>query len=102
MKKIFISVFLTVVFMVCLFLAVAGFAIGNYCVEFGLLRDGINPPKALSLVMPPNTWEFNKPDADSEVWQIRSFDGLNLVATHFLPKRGKNADKWAVIIHGYG
>lgn len=100
MKKILSAVVLTAAIMTLIFAGAAGFSIGAYCVRFGLERDADGPPKAFALIMPPYARSFTKPDAPNETWRIKSFDGLNLVATHFSPPTP--SDDWIIVIHGYG
>ena len=87
--------------MTALFCVAAGFAIGNYCVEFALERSSPgNPPKVCAVIMPPPPQHFKKPDVSSQTWQIVSEDGLNLSADCFL--NDYETDKWVIVLHGYG
>lgn len=104
MKKIIVTFMLTAVLAVSGCVLVAGYQIGNYLVEFGLMRgssdDPMAPPRAYALLMPPGTWNYTRPDAESEEWVLESDDGLRLVATHFYPEQ--RAGNWAIVVHGYG
>ncbi|MBR2214792.1 MAG: alpha/beta hydrolase [Selenomonadaceae bacterium] len=104
MKKIILSVLITMIGMTVLFITVTGYFIGNYMVQFGLERgsetDPKAPPRAFALLMPPENRRFNKPDEVSEIWQEKSADGLLLTATHFFPDW--HSDRWVIVVHGYG
>ena len=104
MKKIIVTFVLTAVLAVSGCVLVAGYQIGNYLVEFGLMRgssdDPMAPPRAYALLMPPGTWNYTRPDAESEEWVLESDDGLRLVATHFFPEQ--RAGNWVIVVHGYG
>ncbi len=105
MKKMIISCLVTAILVTAFWCTMAGYFIGNYIVQFGLERGGEAdnpkaPPRAYALLMPPESRQFSKPDARSEVWQIRSDDGLLLRATRFYPEEGTH--RWVIVVHGYG
>ncbi len=105
MKKIIISCLVTAILMTVLWCTTAGYFIGNYIVAFGLERGGEAdnpkaPPRAFALLMPPESRQFTKPEAESEEWRIRSDDGLLLTASRFYPEA--ESDRWVIVAHGYG
>ena len=105
MKKMIISCLVTAILVTAFWCTMAGYFIGNYIVQFGLERGGEAdnpkaPPRAYALLMPPESRQFSKPDEESEVWQIRSDDGLLLRATRFYPE--EETHRWVIIVHGYG
>ncbi len=101
MKKIILTIFLTATIMTALFCGAAGFAIGNYCVQFVLERSNFGePPKAYALIMPPSLRQFKKPTAYSKTREILSEDGLHLIADCFYSDY--ETDKWVIVLHGYG
>mgnify|MGYP000255398382 CR=1 FL=1 len=40
------------------------------------------------------------PLAPTEIWTLQSFDGLQLVGSHFLPEG--ESHRWVILVHGYG
>ena len=104
MKKIIVTFCVTLVLAVSLCVLAAGYYLGNYLVGFGLVRGTAEhpqaPPRAYALLMPPGTWSYTRPDAPSEAMELRTPDGLKIVATHFRP--AKSTGNWVIIAHGYG
>ena len=104
MKKILVTFLLTAAMAFSVSIVAAGYYIGNYLVDFGLVRGASDnpqaPPRAYALLMPPGTWNYTRPDASSEEWRLISSDGLHLTATHFRSERPRG--NWAIIVHGYG
>ena len=83
-----------------LFLA-AGYAVGNYFVDFALKRgDDLSPPAACANIADPNLKAPPAPNFPSEDWTLESFDGLTLHAKKFSPAEETN--RWAILVHGYG
>ena len=93
MKKIFI--------VAVIFLLGAGYAVGNYFVDFALKRgEDLSPPKACANIADPNLKAPPAPNFASEDWTLESFDGLKLHAKKFSP--AENSNRWAILVHGYG
>ena len=93
MKKILIAV---VIVLIC-----AGYAVGNYFVDFALKRgEDLSPPKACANIADPNLKAPPVPNFPVEDWTLESFDGLELHAKRFSP--AESSDRWAILIHGYG
>ena len=79
----------------------AGYAVGNYFVDFALKRgDDLSPPKACANIADPNLKAPPIPDYPAEDWTLESFDGLTLHAKRFTPTEPTN--RWAILVHGYG
>ena len=95
MKKI-----ATVILALLIIFLGAGYFIGDYFVTFALKRENGTPPQATANIVDPNLKAPARPNFKSEIWQIQSFDGLNLQATYFLPQN--ESHKWAILVHGYG
>ena len=88
-------------FAVILILICAGFAVGNYFVDFALKRgEDLSPPKACGNIADPNLKAPLAPNFLAEDWTLESFDGLKLHAKRFFP--AENSNRWAILIHGYG
>lgn len=96
MKKIWIAILTLLFVIVC----VAGYFIGDYFVNFALKRENLQPPQATANIADPNLKAPAQPNFKSEVWTIKSADGLNLNATYFSPEN--DSHKWAILVHGYG
>lgn len=81
--------------------------VGGYFVDLGLRRGSAEDPSAPPAIF-RSAFEGNgsglhpasRPDFASEEWQLQSFDGLRLLATHFSPER--RSHQWVIIVHGYG
>ena len=79
----------------------AGYAVGNYFVDFALKRgDDLSPPKACANIADPNLKAPPIPNFPAEDWTLESFDGLKLHAKRFTPAEPTN--RWAILVHGYG
>ena len=77
------------------------YAIGDYFVDFALERgEDLSPPKACANIADPNLKAPPAPNFPSEVWTLKSFDGLELKAKKFSPAESSN--RWAILVHGYG
>lgn len=93
MKKILIA---AVILLTC-----AGYAVGNYFVDFALKRgEDLSPPKACANIADPNLKAPPIPNFKNEDLTIESFDGLKLHAKKFFP--AENSNRWAILVHGYG
>jgi hypothetical protein len=93
MKKILAAL---IILLIC-----AGYAVGNYFVDFALKRgDDLSPPKACAEIDDPNLKAPPAPNFPSEDWMLESFDGLKLYAQKFTPAEETN--RWAILVHGYG
>ena len=110
MHKMFLSCLLTAVLtaaaVAAAFIMGTGYFVGNYAVHFGLERGTVDnpqePPRAFALLMPPEARHYDKPDYTNEEWTLTSRDNLVLKATHFYPDEDSGADKWVIVVHGYG
>ena len=110
MHKMFLSCLLTAVLtaaaVAAAFVVGTGYFVGNYAVHFGLERGTVEnpqePPRAFALLMPPEARHYDKPDFTNEEWTLTSRDKLILKATHFYPDEDSGADKWVIVVHGYG
>ena len=85
----------------------AAYIAGGFLIDLALRRgtadDPDAPPAVFRTVIEGNGKTFRpapKPDFDSEILTLRSFDGLRLSATSFDPE--KDSRRWAIILHGYG
>lgn len=86
---------------VIIILICAGYAVGNYFVDFALKRgEDLSPPKACAEIDDPNFKAPPAPNFPVEDWTLESFDGLKLHAKHFSP--AENSNRWAILVHGYG
>ena len=93
MKKIFIAAIALLI--------LAGYAAGNYFVDFALHRgEDLSPPKACANIADPNLKAPPAPNFSAEEWMLESFDGLKLHAWNFSPAEPSN--RWAILVHGYG
>lgn len=82
-------------------LLAAGYAVGNYFVDFALKRgEDLSPPAACANIADPNLKPPPAPNFPAEDWTLESFDGLKLHAKKFSP--AENSDRWAILVHGYG
>lgn len=82
-------------------LTVAGYAVGNYFVDFALKRgDDLSPPKATFNIADPNLSAPPAPNFKNEDLSLKSSDGLTLHAKIFYTD--KNSNLWAILVHGYG
>lgn len=93
MKKFFIAALLI---LIC-----AGYAVGNFFVDYALRRgEDLSPPKACASINDPNRIAPPAPNFPAEDWTLQSFDGLTLRAKRFIP--AEPSTRWAILIHGYG
>lgn len=80
------------------------YVVGDYFVDLALARgsggDPLAPPVIATSLSDPNVNLPEKPQAASEDWTLRSFDGLRFAATHFSPAAPSH--RWVVLLHGYG
>ena len=100
MKRVILACFGTAVALTVAYSVMAGYFLGNYLVEFGLAREGKEPPQAYALIMPEDFRTFDEPKYVNEKWLYKSADGLTLTATEFYPDTASH--KWAIVVHGYG
>ena len=101
MLKIILSCAVTAIILTAGYATLAGYLLGNYLVEFGLEREGTKPPMACNLIMPEEWREYDEPAYFNERWHTKSYDNLELKATHFFPD-GEDGHNWAIVVHGYG
>ena len=78
----------------------AGYFTGDYFVTFALKRENNQSPQATANIADPTLKPPARPNFQSEIWQIQSFDNLKEFATYFLPTASSH--KWAILVHGYG
>ena len=80
------------------------YVVDGYFVDLALKRgsggDPLAPPVIAASLSDPHVHLPEKPEAKSEDWTLRSFDGLHLAATHFSPAAPSH--RWVVLLHGYG
>ena len=92
------------IFLLLVIATMIGYLIGSYFVDFALKRVDPNDidsgPEACANIHDASVLLPNKPNAPSEIWSIKSSDGLNLNATHFSPANSRH--QWAILVHGYG
>lgn len=104
LATIVLTSLLTTLLLAALLVGAAVYVVGGYFVDLALLRGGggdpMSPPVIASSLSDPNVNLPEKPEADSESWTLRSFDGLRLAATHFSP--AVPSHRWVVLLHGYG
>ena len=88
-------------FALIIFLAAAGYFVGNYFVSFAILRgENGEPPLAVANIADPNLKAPAAPNFEKSMEKIKSADGLELYGEIFLPK--EKSDRWAILVHGYG
>jgi len=106
LKKVVLTSGITIVLVVVMLLTAAGYFLGGYFIDLALRRGNAEDPKAPPAVF---TMAFTtsgglhpaaRPRSAAEDWQLQSFDGLRLAATHFSPRQPGHA--WVVLVHGYG
>lgn len=82
----------------------AGYAIGDYFVNYALKRgndkDPLAPPAACVEIHDKSRKIPKAPDAPTEKWTMTMPDGRKVVATYYIP--AKKGHKWAILAHGYG
>ena len=102
LATIVLTSLLTTLLLAALLVGAAVYVVGGYFVDLALLRGGggdpMSPPVIASSLSDPNVNLPEKPEADSESWTLRSFDGLRLAATHFSP--AVPSHRWVVLLHG--
>ena len=85
-------------------LSVAGYAVGDYFVEYALKRGTPDNPKAApeacARIADPAMAAPGKPEARNEKWELKSADGLALRGICFFPET--DSHRWAILVHGYG
>jgi len=98
-KKI-VVVFITLFLMVIL----VGVYIGNYFINFALLRENEQDqeaiPAACVQILDPTVKRQSEPHFTNEEITSFSAEGLKLSAHSFSPKESSN--RWAIVVHGYG
>ena len=100
-KKRFV---IAVIVIVALFLG-AGYAVGDYFVDYALKRgndsDPLAPPAACVCIHDKNMKIPATPVSSStEKWNITAHDGIKLVATSYSQEAGGHS--WVILVHGYG
>lgn len=95
---------IAVIVIVALFLG-AGYAIGDYFVDYALKRgndsDPLAPPAACVSIHDRNMKIPATPVSSStEKWNITAHDGIKLVATSYSQEAGGHS--WVILVHGYG
>ena len=89
------------IFVVLIVVLAAGYAVGNYFVDFALKRgEDMSPPPACANIADPNLKAPPMPNFPHEDWTLESFDGLKLHAEKFSP--ATPSTNWAILLHGYG
>ena len=92
-----LMVFLTV-------LLLAGYAVGDYFVDYALKRgsdtDPLAPPAACVSIHDKSRQIPAMPSAPTEKWSMTAPDGRQLAATYFVPAH--SGHRWAILVHGYG
>ena len=82
----------------------AGYAIGDYFVDYALKRgndkDPLAPPAACVKIHDKSRKIPENPTAQSEKLNMTMPDGRRLTATYFIP--AEKGHRWAILIHGYG
>lgn len=107
MKKIIDLLLVLIVLMMGIgggFLYREGMGYVDYALRRGNSKDPWGPPQAFEEIYPyPNKDPQNQPNAPlapTEIWTLQSFDGLQLVGSHFLPEG--ESHRWVILVHGYG
>ena len=107
MKKIIGLLLVLIVLMMGIgggFLYREGMGYVDYALRRGNSKDPWGPPQAFEEIYPyPNKDPQNQPNAPlapTEIWTLQSFDGLQLVGSHFLPEG--ESHRWVILVHGYG
>ena len=94
---------IVVTVLVAAFLA-AGYAIGDYFVDYALKRgndkDPLAPPAACVEIHDKSRKIPKAPDAPTEKWNMTMPDGRKVVATYYIP--AEKGHRWAILAHGYG
>ena len=82
----------------------AGYAIGDYFVDYALKRgndkDPLAPPAACVEIHDKSRKLPEMPKAPTEIWDMTMPEGRRLTATYFIP--AEKGHRWAILIHGYG
>ncbi|MBQ7457170.1 MAG: alpha/beta hydrolase [Desulfovibrio sp.] len=82
----------------------AGYAIGDYFVDYALKRgndtDALAPPAACVNIHDKSREIPTMPASPSEKWSITMPDGRHLAAIHFIPAQKEH--RWVILAHGYG
>ena len=90
--------------MIIFAIVAAGYAIGDYFVDYALKRgnaaDPLAPPAACVSIHDKTREIPAMPTAPAEKWSAVASDGRHLAATFYAPQ--KLGNRWAILVHGYG
>ena len=82
----------------------AGYAIGDYFVDYALKRgnetDPLAPPAACVNILDKSREMPEEPAVPTEEWRMTMPDGRNVVAVSYRP--AKTGNRWVILAHGYG
>ena len=82
----------------------AGYAIGDYFVDYALKRgsdaDPLAPPAACVNILDKSREMPEEPAVPTEEWRMTMPDGRNVVAVSYRP--AKTGHRWVILAHGYG
>ena len=82
----------------------AGYAIGDYFVDYALKRgsdaDPLAPPAACVNILDKSREMPEEPAVPMEEWRMTMPDGRNVVAVSYRP--AKTGHRWVILAHGYG
>ncbi len=96
--------YVTAVIVVAAIILIAGYAIGDYFVNYALKRgnktDPLAPPAACVSILDSNVIVPATPEAHTEIWSITAPEDRKLIATFYVPASEEH--RWVIIAHGYG
>ena len=82
----------------------AGYAIGDYFVDYALKRgnetDPLAPPAVCVNILDKSREMPEEPAVPTEEWRMTMPDGRNVVAVSYRP--AKTGHRWVILAHGYG
>ncbi|MBR2142025.1 alpha/beta hydrolase [Anaerovibrio sp.] len=82
----------------------AGYAIGDYFVDYALKRgsdtDPLAPPAACVNILDKSREMPKEPAVPTEEWSMTMPDGRNVVAVNYRP--AQTGHRWVILAHGYG
>ena len=94
----------TVIIICITIVLAAGYAIGDYFVNYALKRgndtDPLAPPAACVNIHDKSREIPKMPDSPSEKWRMTMPDGRHLTAIYYTPS--ENGHPWVLLAHGYG
>ncbi len=89
---------------IMLAIVAAGYAIGDYFVDYALKcgdeADPSAPPAACASIHDKTRKIPAMPTSPAEKWSAVASDGRHLAATFYAPP--KIGNRWAILVHGYG